>query len=215
MAWGDIPDWAAAVAGSLLKALQIRDPYTYGHCLRVARNARLLAQAAGLNEFEQRTIEYSSMFHDLGKIGIPDKILLKPGKLTPREEAIMRIHPIKSAEIIEPLSTVPFFRALIPGVRNHHERMDGRGYPDRLGGEDIPLMARIILIADTYDAMTTNRPYRKGRAMDFAYKELKQFSGRQFDAQLVQIFLQAHPKWGELEKEITEEFVATHFRKAA
>src|SRR5688500_14561366 len=130
MAWDKIPDWAHWVARSLLQALKERDPYTYGHCRRVARNARLLAQAAGLDEYQQKVIETASMFHDLGKIGIPDSILLKPGRLTTEEAMIMREHPIKSAEIVTPLSRVPFFRNCLPGIRHHHERMDGRGYPD-------------------------------------------------------------------------------------
>lgn len=215
MPWGDIPDWATFLANSLLQALRERDPYTYGHCRRVARNALLLAQAAGLNEYDQKIVEYSSIFHDLGKLGIPDRILLKPGRLNDEEELIIKTHPVKSVEILEPVSHVPFFRALLPGIRHHHERMDGQGYPDGVQGDDIPLSARIILIADTFDAMTTTRPYRKGKGYEYAYKELNQFSGRQFDPQLVKIFIKAHPKWGEIEEEITEEFVAAHFRRAA
>ncbi len=217
MAWGDIPDWAHTVAKTLLQALRERDPYTYGHCRRVGRNARLLAGAAGLNEYEQKTVEFASIFHDLGKIGIPDSVLLKPGRLTPEEEAIMRGHPIKSAEILQPLSSIPFFKDVIPGVRHHHERMDGMGYPDGVFGQEIPLVARVILIADTFDAMTTTRPYRKGLSFEIAYKELQTFSGRQFDEQLVKIFLKAHPTWGKLEEEITEEHIAavSGVRKAA
>jgi HD-GYP domain-containing protein (c-di-GMP phosphodiesterase class II) len=212
---GEIPEWALIVARSLLRGLRERDPYTYGHCMRVARYAKLLAQAAGLSEKEQKVIEFSSMFHDLGKIGIPDAILLKPGRLTQQEEEIMKAHPVKSAEIIQPLSGVPFFKATLPGIRHHHERMDGEGYPDRIKGEQIPVTARVILIADTFDAMTTTRPYRRGLANEIAYKELRQFSGRQFDPQLVKTFLQAHPGWGNLEEEISEEFVRTHFKRTA
>ncbi len=215
MAWDNIPDWAVMVTDSLLQALKERDPYTYGHCKRVARNAALLAKAAGLNEYEQKVVEYASMFHDLGKIGIPDSVLLKPGRLTTEEQEIIRYHPVKSAEILEPLNKIPFFRATLPGVLHHHERMDGLGYPDGIAGNDIPLSARIILISDTFDAMTSTRPYRKGLPFEVAYKELKQFSGRQFDADLVKTFLQAHPTWGEIEKEISEEFVATNFKRAA
>jgi HD-GYP domain-containing protein (c-di-GMP phosphodiesterase class II) len=215
MIWDQIPEWADHVARSLLQALKERDPYTYGHCRRVARNARLLAQAAGLNEFDQAAVEYASLFHDLGKLGIPDSILLKPGRLTPEEEAIMRAHPVKSAEIVQPLTSVPFFQAVIPGIRHHHERFDGKGYPDGVWGDAIPLVARIILIADTYDAMTTTRPYRKGMDPSIAYKELQLFAGRQFDQHLVKVFLEAHPKWGEIEKEITEEFVAAQFKRVA
>src|SRR6476659_6232259 len=109
MAWDDIPDWATTVSNALLQALKERDPYTYGHCLRVARNARLLAKAAGLSEHEQTVIEYSSMFHDLGKIGISDQVLLKTSRLTPREYKIIQQHPLKSVEIIKPLAILPFF----------------------------------------------------------------------------------------------------------
>jgi HD-GYP domain-containing protein (c-di-GMP phosphodiesterase class II) len=194
MAWDNIPDWAYSVTETLLQALKERDPYTYGHCRRVAHNAKLLAEAAGLNEYEQRVVEFSSMFHDLGKIGIPDSILLKPGKLTIEEQAVIRYHPIKSVEILAPLKQVPFFKAIMPGIRHHHERMDGLGYPDGVFGENIPLSARIILISDTFDAMTSTRPYRKGLPIETAYKELKQFAGRQFDPQT---------------------FVASNFRKIA
>lgn len=213
MAWDNIPDWANVLARTLLQALKERDPYTFGHCRRVARNAKLLAEAAGLNEYEQRVVEFSSMFHDLGKIGIPDAILLKPGRLTVEEEDLMREHPVKSAEILTPLSNIPFFRDVMPGVRYHHERMDGAGYPDGVFGDAIPLSARIILIADTFDAMTTNRPYRAGMAREIAYKELQTFSGRQFDSQLVQIFLQAHPQWDRFEEEISEEILSAQVRK--
>lgn len=215
MAWNDIPDWADQVMRSLLVALKERDPYTYGHCLRVARNARMLAQAAGLNEYEQKVIEYSSIFHDLGKIAIPDSILLKPGRLTAEEQAIIRIHPIKSTEILQPLTIIPFFKDILPGVRHHHERLDGKGYPDRLAGDQIPVTARIILIADTFDAMTTTRPYRPGLPNATAYRELKQFAGRQFDEQLVKTFCDAHRTWGEYEEEITEEFVSSNYKRAA
>jgi HD-GYP domain-containing protein (c-di-GMP phosphodiesterase class II) len=215
MAWDDIPDYANAFMRSLLHALKERDPYTYGHCLRVANHSKKLAKAAGLNEFEQRVVEASSMFHDLGKIAIPDSILLKPGKLTPEEQAIIRIHPIKSAEILTPLSNIPFFRALQPGVMHHHERQDGRGYPHKLSGNDIPLTARIILISDTFDAMTTTRPYRKGLPIEMAMKELKQYAGRQFDEQLVQVFYDAYSSWEDLESEITEEYISSNFKRAA
>jgi HD-GYP domain-containing protein (c-di-GMP phosphodiesterase class II) len=215
MDWDGVPDWAQALAATLLQALRERDPYTYGHCRRVARHARLLAQAAGLSDYEQKVIEFASMFHDLGKLGIPDAILLKPGRLSEEEEEIMRAHPVKSAEIVTPLAHVPFFKATLPGILHHHERMDGLGYPGGIKGEAIPLISRIILISDTFDAMTTTRPYRKGLPHDVAYKELRIFAGRQFDPDLVRVFLQAHPTWTPVEEEITEEFVAKGFRRRA
>jgi HD-GYP domain-containing protein (c-di-GMP phosphodiesterase class II) len=214
MGSNDLPEWKA-ITEALLQALRERDPYTYGHCRRVGRYARLLAQAAGLNEFEQRVVEFSAMFHDIGKIGIPDSILLKEGRLNEEEEKIMREHPIKSMEIISPLATIPFFKATLPGIRYHHERVDGIGYPDGISGDQIPLNARIILISDTFDAMTTTRSYRKGMPVEMAYKELKLFSGRQFDKQLVKVFLEAHPKWGEMDEEITEKFIIDSSRQTS
>lgn len=210
-----VPEWTQMLSRSLLAALRERDPYTYGHCRRVARLSRLLAAAAGLNEHQQQIVEYSSMFHDLGKMGIPDRVLNKPGRLDAEEEAIIRLHPIKSVEVIQPLCSNPFFKSLIPGIQYHHERIDGMGYPHGISGERIPLEARIILIADTFDAMTTTRPYRKGLPIEIAFKELRLFANRQFDAHLVEAFIKAYPTWGMQEEEITEEFVAARFKKAA
>jgi len=140
---------------------------------------------------------------------------LKPGKLTAEEREIIRAHPVKSVEILEPVSSVPFFGSTLPGIRHHHERIDGLGYPDGIRGDTIPLVARVILIADTYDAMTTTRPYRKGMTPEIAYKELQQFAGRQFDPQLVKIFNRAHPTWGEIDEEITEDFIASTLKRSA
>lgn len=199
----------------MLRALRHKDPYTYGHCHRVGRGARLLAKAAGLNKFEQRIVELSGLFHDIGKIAILDSILLKEGRLTPDEEHAMREHPLKSVEILTPLMKIPFFKATLPGIRHHHERIDGYGYPDHLPGEQIPLTARIVTIADTFDAMTSSRPYRKALSQDVAYREIRAHSGRQFDAQLAKIFLETHSTWGTEEKEMTPDFVAQTFKKAA
>ncbi len=215
MAIEQFPDFTFAIAESLLTALRERDPYTYGHCRRVARNARLLAKAAGLNEKQQRVIEYSSLFHDLGKMGIPDSILLKPGRLSQEEANIIREHPVKSVEILQPLAHNEFFKATLAGVLHHHERIDGLGYPHRLAGDQIPLDARVILIVDTFDAMTTTRPYRKGLPVETAIKELQNFAGRQFDTQLVKVFAESFKHWGDYEEEITEEFVTSKYKRAA
>lgn len=157
--------------------------------------AKLLARAAGLNEFDTRIVEYAGLFHDIGKVGVPDGILLKPAKLTDEEYEIMKSHPVLSVKILEPVSHLEFFAKTIPGVRFHHERFDGRGYPEGVKGEDIPLESRIILVVDTFDAMTWSRPYRKGLPYEVAYKELQDFAGRQFDPKLVEIFNAAHPHW--------------------
>jgi len=215
MSWENIPEWTLKLTDTLLKALEERDPYTFGHCRRVARNAKLLAKAAGLNEYESMVVEYASVFHDLGKIAIPDSILLKPGRLTAEENEIIRTHPIKSVEILEPVTSIPFFKDLIPGILHHHERTDGKGYPHKLKGEEIPMTARVILIADTFDAMTTTRPYRQGLPDEVAYKELQTFAGRQFDSDLVKVFCKAHKSWEPFEESIREENIYNRIRKAA
>ncbi len=193
--WGNVPEWAYPTVQALMASLQIVDPMTYSHCMRVGEMSRKLARDAGLNEYEQKVAEFSGILHDIGKMGISQDIIAKPGRLDPKEMDIMRSHPVLSEEVIKPLATEPFFRQLISGVRGHHERVDGDGYPDKLLGESIPLLARVILVVDTYDAMSQTRAYRKGLPDDIIYAELKRCSGTQFDAHIVRIFLQAHKGW--------------------
>lgn len=199
--WGDIPSWAYDAAQSLMQSLKVVDPGTYSHCLRVGEMARKLARDAGLNEYEQKLAEFSGIFHDLGKIGIDPEIIGKPGKLDPRELDIMKNHPVMSEQIVRPLASHSFFKELLPAIRGHHERVDGDGYPDKLIGEKISVLARVILIVDTYDAMSQTRAYRKGLPDDIVYAELKRCSGTQFDAQLVRTFLQAHSTWQALDQD--------------
>lgn len=199
--WGDIPNWSYDSVQSLLAGLKVVDPATYAHCLRVGALAKKLAKAMGLNEYEQKVAEFSGILHDIGKMGIDKEIILKPGKLDAREMDIMRSHPVLSAEIVQPLTHHQFFKDILPGVRNHHERLDGEGYPDKKIGEAIPLFARIILVVDTYDAMSETRSYRKGLPNDIIYKELTRCSGTQFDPQIVRIFLEAHKTWNVLEQD--------------
>lgn len=191
----DIPAWSVEAALTIMAKVKTKDAETFDHCVRVSRMSRMLADAAGLSDFDSRVVEYAGLFHDIGKVGVPDEILLKPSKLTDSEYEVMKSHPVLSVEILKPISHVDFFAKTIPGVRHHHERFDGRGYPDGVSGEQIPLASRIILVVDTYDAMTWTRPYRKGLSTEVAYKELIEFSGRQFDPKLVEIFLKVHPKW--------------------
>lgn len=197
MSWGDIPDWSYDSVRSMLEALKAVEPSTYYHCLRVGEYSRKLAREAGLNEYEQKVAEFSGMLHDIGKIGIDRSVLLKPGKLDPHELDIIRNHSVISEQIVKPLGTHQFFKEIIPAVRGHHERLDGEGYPDKLLGDDIPLISRVILVVDTYDAMAENRIYRKGLPDDIIYAELKRCAGTQFDPQLVKIFLAAHAGWKE------------------
>lgn len=149
----------------------------------------------GLNEFEQKIAEFSGLLHDIGKIGIEKEVLLKPSKLDPRELDIMRNHSVISEQIIQPFAHHPFFKQILPAVRGHHERLDGEGYPDKLAGEAIPLISRIILIVDTYDAMAENRVYRKGLPADIIYSEIKRCTGTQFDPQIAKTFLENHARW--------------------
>lgn len=173
---------------AIISTLEEKDPYTHGHSIRVAEYAVALADTIGLSEIEIREVELCALLHDIGKIGIPDNVLLKPARLTRAEFEIMKSHPVRSARILEKISAL---RNLIPGIEYHHERFDGLGYPEGLKGEAIPLYARIILIADTYDAMTSTRPYRLALTREVAFDELRKCSGTQFDPVLVDAFIRA------------------------
>ncbi|MCZ8266775.1 MAG: HD-GYP domain-containing protein [Gemmatimonas sp.] len=159
--------------------VEFRDPYTSGHSQRVRRFSRIIAQEIGLSPKEVEQVSKAALLHDVGKIHeIFAPILMKPGRLTPEERAIMELHPIKSAELVAKISEL---QDIVPAVRHHHENWDGTGYPDRLQGKEIPLASRIIMFADTIDAMTTDRPYRKALGEADVRAELVKFSGTQFD----------------------------------
>jgi len=215
VSWTDIPNWSLDLARSIMEAVKLRDEETYYHCVRVSRGSRLLAKSAGLNELDQKIAEFAGLFHDIGKLGIPDGILNKPARLTPEEMEVVKKHPELSVKILEPLSHLDFFYRLIPGVLHHHEWYDGRGYPHEIKGDRIPLSARIVLIADTYDAVTMDRVYRKGRPPEVAFKELKDWAGTQFDPFLVKIYLEAKPTWGAEEAKALEEMKQTVLKVAA
>lgn len=217
MAWDDIPDWSLEVAEQLLAEVKEKDPFTFFHCCRVGRRSRKLAKALGLNEFEQSVIEYAGLFHDIGKAKIPTEILTKPGRLDSQEIEIIKSHPELSADMIKHLAHVPFFRFMLPGVRYHHEKIEGTGYPNALQGDSIPLFARVIAVVDSFDAMTHARPYRNPLPEEKAIKELKDFSGRQFDAKLVNYFLELipHLKREDEKEEHQEEVVVSHLIKKA
>jgi len=212
LVWGDIPPWAYASVAAVLESLRKVDPETHAHCLRVGEYSRLLAKSAGLTEYEQKIAEFSGILHDVGKIAINLQITHKPGKLTPEEYEIMRTHSAHSEEIIKPLGGNDFFNQVIPAVRGHHERLDGQGYPDKLSGEEIPVISRVILIVDTLDAMGENRAYRRGLPLDVIYKELQKYAGTQFDKAMVQIFLDSHKSWA---KEKPDQETQIHLHKKA
>jgi putative nucleotidyltransferase with HDIG domain len=155
-------------------AVERRDPYTGGHLHRVVAYSLLLGQELGLPDHELETLRLGATLHDIGKIGVPDGVLLKPGPLDPAEAEIMRRHATDGAGIV---SRIGSLRTLVPIVRNHHERMDGSGYPDGLTGERIPLAARIVAVADTFDAMTTSRPYRRAMVAEAAASEIRRVAG--------------------------------------
>jgi putative nucleotidyltransferase with HDIG domain len=179
----------------MVAAIEARDPYTSGHSRRVSKNARIIADALGLRGAEAEKVATAALLHDVGKIHeVFASILQKPGKLTPEERAIMETHSRKSAELI---STVSHLHDLVKPVLHHHENWDGTGYPAGLKGDEIPLTSRIIMIADTIDAMTTDRPYRKALGEPEVRRELVKFKGIQFDPTICDAFM-ASPKFAEL-----------------
>jgi len=167
-------------------ALEESDRYTRGHSERVAVYSRLIAVGMELRQHEIETVVQAALMHDIGKIGIRYEKLNKPGKLTPEEVVMFRTHPAKGRRILEP---IPFMRDIIPGCWCHHEAFDGSGYPQGLMGEHIPLLGRMVAVADTYDAMTSDRAYRKALPHEVAIAELERCSGAQFDPRVVVVFL--------------------------
>jgi HD-GYP domain-containing protein (c-di-GMP phosphodiesterase class II) len=176
----------------MVKAIEARDPYTSGHSRRVAHYSKIIARAIGLTAKRIDRVGTAALLHDVGKIHeMYAPILSKPDKLTPDEWAIMQTHPIRSAELV---ATVSNLRDLVGPLRHHHENWDGSGYPDGLSGDDIPLESRIIMFADTIDAMTTDRPYRQARGEADVRSEFIRQRGRQFDPQICDRLL-ASPLW--------------------
>jgi len=181
-------------------ALDLKDKETEGHSRRVTAFTIAIARAMGLAGDQIRIIARGAFLHDIGKMAIPDAILLKPGKLTDDEMAIMREHCYRGYKII---SRIPFLAEAAEIVYSHQERYDGQGYPRGLKGDEIPLGARMFSIADTLDAMTTTRPYRPAQSFDVAREEIKLWSGRQFDPQIVKVFLEMPENiWEDLRKDI-------------
>ncbi len=186
-----------ATAEALAEAIEKRDPYTGGHTKRVVNYCLVAAKYMNLTPEELEILKLSAILHDVGKIGVEDRILRKPGNLDDEEAKIMKMHPLLGAEIMRHIRQL---KDLIPGMLHHHERPDGKGYPEGLKGMDIPIVARIISAADTYDAMTTNRPYRKGLSRQTAIDEIKKEAGTQFDKEVAEAFVKAFEA-GEIEME--------------
>ncbi|AVX31724.1 HDIG domain-containing protein [Carboxydocella thermautotrophica] len=175
-----------ATIQALVQALEARDRYTKGHSENVARYARIIAEEMGLTAQQKENIYLAGLLHDIGKIGVPELILNKPGRLTEEERVVIRQHPVTSRRILE---AIPEMQGILQAVEQHHERWDGLGYPAGIAGEDIDLGARIIAVADAFDAMTSDRIYQKGRTAEQALEELVRGAGAQWDPQIVDVFL--------------------------
>jgi HD-GYP domain-containing protein (c-di-GMP phosphodiesterase class II) len=187
----ELEDMFFQMADSFADAIEKRDPYTGGHTQRVTLYSQAIAKYLPLEPLERKWLKITSVLHDIGKIGIEDYILKKPERLNPEEFEMIKRHSEIGAKIVEHIRQL---KQIIPGVKYHHEQVNGRGYPDGLTGKDIPALARIVAVADTYDAMTTDRPYRKAMAKEAAVEEMKRCSGTQLDKEVVEAFIQAYEK---------------------
>lgn len=174
---------------TLSAALDARDPYTAGHSMRVAEYSVMIGRKLGLAEEELDTLYKTALIHDIGKVGIPDMVLLKEGKLSEEEYLTIQRHPVLGESILQHVQPAQSIKPFLSGVRSHHERYDGKGYPDQLAGERIPLFGRIIAVADAFDAMTSDRPYRKGMKDEEAISILEQGRGTQWDPIIAGIFV--------------------------
>ena len=174
------------IVQTLVKTIDAKDSYTNGHSARVAQYSVMLAKRMGFKEEELGRLEYTALLHDVGKIGVSDAILNKKGKLTEEEYAIIKEHSEIGAQILSTITELP---DVAVGARYHHERYDGKGYPDGLKGEEIPLFARIIAVADSYDAMTSKRSYRDALPQELVRQEITRGIGTQFDPRIAKLML--------------------------
>lgn len=177
-----------ALIRSFSETIDARDSYSQGHSQRVARYALAIGQEFSFTPQRQERLEMAALLHDIGKLGVEAYILAKPTSLDELEMAAVKYHPLLGVRILE---SVTGLADLIPFIRHHHERIDGRGYPDGLSGEQIPLEARILAVADSFEAMTSQRPYRKTKSFAQAVQELRSGAGRQFDSEVVEAFARA------------------------
>ncbi|MEK4130122.1 HD-GYP domain-containing protein [Solibacillus sp. FSL W8-0474] len=186
------------IVKGVIAILELKDPYTRGHSERVAAYAMNMAEATGkFKASELNSFYYACLLHDIGKVNIPDSILTKSGMLTDEEFDIIKTHPVVGAEAIRDVDGVA---DNIDVIYHHHERWDGKGYPDRLSGKDIPFSARITAVADAFDAMTSSRSYRPALPFEVAYERIVEGQGTQFDPQLTELFKQIYPEWVQISK---------------
>lgn len=189
--YNELKDTFHITAEALAETIELRDPYTGGHTKRVMKYSLAIGQNMGMNKEELENLKLAAILHDIGKIGVKDDVLLKQSQLTDDETLKMELHTKYGSEI---LGHIKKLKDIIPGVRGHHERYDGKGYPDGLANSNISLAARIIAVADTFDAMTTDRPYRNGLSVEQALDELRRCSGTQFYSEAVEAFFNAWEK---------------------
>lgn len=203
-AYGQLQSSYMEMISTMRRVVDAKDTYTRGHSDRVSYYAYQIAKALGRDSAYCERVRIAGLFHDVGKLSIPDEILLKPGKLTDEEYLVIKSHPRNGFEL---LSVISHFRPMLPAVRSHHERFDGHGYPDGLIGEQIPEEARIIAVADTFDAMTSDRQYRKALPLRRALDELERCKGTQLDACFVDIFqtlIQDREFWNTMQEHISD-----------
>jgi HD superfamily phosphohydrolase YqeK len=182
-----------ATVGALCQAVETKDFYTRGHSDRVSRGSVMIAREIGMRGERVEAIRYAGMLHDVGKLGVPTKVLQKTGKLTEEEYAAIQLHPMRGLDIVREIG---FLDEALAGIMHHHERIDGRGYPMGLAGDEIPEFARVLAVADAFDSMTSTRSYRGARTVDEAIKELRKWSGTQFDPAFVEAFVAALKREG-------------------
>jgi HD superfamily phosphohydrolase YqeK len=182
-----------ATVGALCQAVETKDFYTRGHSDRVSRGSVMIAQEIGMRGERVEAIRYAGMLHDVGKLGVPTKVLQKTGKLTEEEYAAIQLHPMRGLDIVREIG---FLDEALAGIMHHHERIDGRGYPMGLAGDEIPEFARVLAVADAFDSMTSNRSYRGARPVAEAIEELRKWSGTQFDPAFVDAFVAALQREG-------------------
>jgi putative two-component system response regulator len=188
-AFTDELERAESVLFALARSIEGKDPYTHGHCERLSYYSSGLAARLGLAQKEVEALNRAGIVHDIGKVAVPDSVLLKPGRLTPEERKIMEQHPVRGQEICAPLKS---FQLVLPIIRHHHERLDGTGYPDGLKGEQIPVTARVLQVVDVYDALTTERPYKRALSPGEAFHTMAEEVARGWwDATVVKEFRRA------------------------
>jgi len=185
--------WTEAIV-ALIAAAEARDRYMTGHSARVSQMAVLIGEQMRLPRSALRSLGQAGLIHDVGRLAVPDAILSKPGRLTPEEYDVVKQSPMRGVEVIGRIASL---REELPGVLHHHEWYDGSGYPHGLAGEEIPLAARILAVADVYDALTSERPYRAALTPDEALAHLQRMAGSQFDATVIEAFTRIEPGWRE------------------